>query len=48
MDGTEEGSGMLTIEGTRSYSTDEQGNLIDAREAARREHERREVSLADV
>ena len=41
---------VLKIEATRSYSTDENGNLIDAQEAARREHEpaRREVTLDDV
>ena len=39
---------MLRIETTRAYSTDEWGRLIDEREAARREHERREVTLADV
>ncbi len=41
---------MLKIEATRSFATDEQGNLIDEREAARREHEheRRKVTLDDV
>ena len=41
---------MLRIETTRNYATDERGNLIGEREAARREHEpaRVEVTLDDV
>ncbi len=44
----EKGAKVLKIEATRCYATDEQGHLIGEQEAARREHERREVTLADV